>query len=252
MYKINDKEILIYDYITDGITARAVIDEFYKKSTYPAVLRINSYGGDVFEAIALYNWLKPCNVTVYVDGICASAASIIAMAGHVVMPRNTMMMIHNPIGYVYGDSEEMKKESEILDKIRENIASIYSEKTGQELSKIIELMQAESWMNGGEAKALGFADEVTGPIENKALRTYEDGVKAERERIRDLDELMSPGREEIISAAKYKTFRNASDIAVELVKQKPDMAGAVYAQTPGNIDAGDKVAEIINRMRGYK
>lgn len=252
MYQVKGNEILLYDDITEGKTARAVIEEYYKNNADPTAIRINSGGGDVFEGIALYNWLKPRNVTVYVDGICASAASIIAMAGRVVMPRNTMMMIHNPMGFVFGDSEEMKKQSEILDKIRDNLAGIYAEKTGLESTKIIEMMSAESWMNGNEAKALGFADEVIGAIENKAGLTYEDGVKAERKRIKELDELLIPGREEIISRAKYETFKNANDIAMELLRKPADMAGVIYANTPRAMDTGDKVAGIINRMRGYK
>lgn len=254
MYQIkNENEIYLFDYIEEGLTACQVMESLYKEGTEPAVIHINSSGGDVFEGIALYNFLKPRNVTVYIDGICASAASIIAMSGHVVMPRNALMMIHNPIGYTYGDSEEMRKQGEILDKIRDSLVMIYAEKTGLESEKIIGMMKSETWMSGAEAKSLGFADEVTGEIVNQKTLTYEDGVKAERERLKALDELMSPGREAVIQRAKYQDIRTANDIAFELLRARPsDMAEVIYANTPRAMETGNKVAEIINRMRGYK
>ncbi len=260
MYEIrNDNEIYLYDSIEEGYTGRKVIEQMNAGSTEPSVIHINSTGGDVFEAIALYNWLKPRKVTVYVDGICASAASVIAMSGHVVMPQNAMMMIHNPMGNVYGDSEDMRSMSEVLDKVRDSLVMIYAEKTGLESSKIVEMMKAESWMTGAEAKALGFADELTAPVTNKASLTYEDGVRAERERLRALDAIMSPGREGIINRAKYETYEKASDIAVEILSSQIDIlsrqsgsASSIYAAPKRGNEELDRLVSIINLARGYK
>lgn len=248
MYQIkNENEIYLYDDVTSGVTAREVIKAL-KESTGPVTLRINSHGGDGFEAIALYNVLKNYSVTVYVDGICASAASIIAMAGRVIMPSNSMMMIHNPAGMVTGESEDMRKLADVLDKIRDSIAEIYASKTGLGHDEIIEMMKAESWMTGAEAKALGFADEITGEIMNTSAQSFDDGVRAERERLKALDSLNAPGREGIIARAKYETFKNASEIAIDLLKAKSTTE--IYAVTKPEEDY-TAVAKIINKARGY-
>ena len=252
MYEIrNDSEIYLYDTIEEGYTGRRVIEMLNAGSAEPSVIHINSSGGDVFEAIALYNYMKPRKVTVYVDGICASAASVIAMAGHVIMPQNAMMMIHNPMGNVYGDSEDMRSMSEVLDKIRDSLVSIYAEKTGLESGKIIEMMKAESWMTGAEAKALGFADELTAPVTNKAVLTYEEGVRAERERVKSLLKLKASGYEsEILEAVD--TGESAQEVAFKIISRDSTRASVVYATTPAMNDAGEKIVSIINKARGYK
>ena len=124
---------------------------------------INSGGGDVFAGQAIYSILKRKNATktVYVDGLAASIASVIAMAGDkIIIPRNAMMMIHNPYTWTAGNSEELRKMADDLDKIRESIVNTYEDKTGLEREKIIELMDAETWMTAEDAKEYGFADEV--------------------------------------------------------------------------------------------
>lgn len=125
---------------------------------------INSGGGDVFAGQTIYSILKRKNATktVYVDGLAASIASVIAMAGDkVVIPRNAMIMIHNPYTWATGNAGELRKLADDLDKIRESIVNTYEDKTGLEREKIIELMDAETWMTADEAKDYGFADEVS-------------------------------------------------------------------------------------------
>ncbi len=124
---------------------------------------INSGGGDVFAGQTIYSILKRKNAikTVYVDGLAASIASVIAMAGdRIVIPRNAMIMIHNPYTFTAGNAEELRKMADDLDKIRESIVSTYEDKTGLDRKKIIELMDAETWMTADEAKEYGFADDV--------------------------------------------------------------------------------------------
>jgi ATP-dependent Clp protease protease subunit len=124
---------------------------------------INSPGGDVFAAAQIYNMLMdyPYDVTVKIDGLAASAASVIAMAGTLVeMSPVAMMMIHNPATIAIGDSEEMKKAVKMLDEVKESIMNAYEIRTGLSRDKISKLMDAESWFNARKAVELGFADKI--------------------------------------------------------------------------------------------
>lgn len=124
---------------------------------------INSPGGDVFAAAQIYNMLMDYqgNVKVKIDGLAASAASVIAMAGtEVLMSPVAMMMIHNPMTVAIGDSSEMQKASEMLAEVKESIMNAYEIKTGLSRSKISHLMDAESWFNAKKAVELGFADKI--------------------------------------------------------------------------------------------
>ena len=124
---------------------------------------INSPGGDVFAAAQIYNMLMDYkgNVTVKIDGLAASAASVIAMAGtEVQMSPVAVMMIHNPATIAIGDSSEMKKAIDMLDEVKESIMNAYEIKTGLSRSRISHLMDAESWFNAKKAVELGFADKL--------------------------------------------------------------------------------------------
>lgn len=124
---------------------------------------INSPGGDVFAAAQIYNMLMdyPSNVTVKIDGIAASAASVIAMAGTtVLMSPVSMLMIHNPSTIAIGDAEEMVRAKEMLDEVKESIMNAYEIKTDLSRTRISHMMDAESWMNAKKAVELGFADDI--------------------------------------------------------------------------------------------
>lgn len=124
---------------------------------------INSPGGDVFAANQIYNMLMDYKgkVTVKIDGIAASAASVIAMAGgDVFMSPVSMLMIHNPATIAIGDTEEMEKAIAMLEEIKESIINAYELKTGLSRAKISHLMDAESWFNARKAVELGFADGI--------------------------------------------------------------------------------------------
>jgi len=124
---------------------------------------INSPGGDVFAAAQIYNMLKEYTgaVTVKIDGIAASAASVIAMAGgEVLMSPVSMMMIHNPATIAWGDSEEMRRAKEMLDEVKLSIINAYEIKTGLSRVKLSHLMDSETWMNANKAVELGFADKI--------------------------------------------------------------------------------------------
>lgn len=124
---------------------------------------INSLGGDCFAAAQIYNMLMEYSgpVDVHIDGIAASAASVIAMAGnHVAISPVGMMMIHNPATVSIGDEREMKKAMEMLSEVKESIINAYELKTGLPRKQLSNMMNAESWMNAKKALELGFADSI--------------------------------------------------------------------------------------------
>lgn len=126
-------------------------------------LWINSPGGDVFAAAQIYNMLMDYqgDVHVIIDGLAASAASVIAMAGTIVsMSPVAMMMIHNPWTFAQGEAKDMAKVIEMLGEIKESIINAYELRTGLSRTKISHLMDSESWFNAKKAVELGFADKV--------------------------------------------------------------------------------------------
>ena len=137
---------------------------------------LNSPGGDCIAASQIYAMLMDYrgNVTVKIDGIAASAASVIAMAGtKVMMAPTALMMIHNPLTVAIGDSEEMQKAIAMLDEVKESIINAYEIKTGQSRAKISHLMDAETWLNANKAIELGFAD---GILEDEKKRIQPEDV----------------------------------------------------------------------------
>ena len=137
---------------------------------------LNSPGGDCIAASQIYAMLMDYrgNVTVKIDGIAASAASVIAMAGtKVMMAPTALMMIHNPLTVAIGDSEEMQKAIAMLDEVKESIINAYEIKTGQSRAKISHLMDAETWLNANKAIELGFAD---GILEDEKKRLQPEDV----------------------------------------------------------------------------
>lgn len=139
---------------------------------------INSPGGDVFAASQIYNMLKdyPGNTKVVVDGIAASAASVVAMSGDDIQISPTgLIMIHNPMTFAYGDSEEMKKAITMLSEVKEAIINAYESKTGLSRTKLSHMMDAESWFNAHKAVELGFADSIMFQ-ENTLMAPEDKGV----------------------------------------------------------------------------
>ena len=146
----------------DDVTPKAFRSEL-EAGKGDIVVWINSPGGDCVAAAQIYNMLMdyPGNVTVKVDGIAASAASVIAMAGtKVLMSPTAMMMIHNPLTVAIGDTAEMQKAIDMLSEVKESIINAYEIKTGLSRAKLSHLMDAETWMNAKKAIELGFADDL--------------------------------------------------------------------------------------------
>ena len=146
----------------DEVTPRLFKDEL-QSCQGDITVWINSPGGDVFAAAQIYNMLMDYkgNVTVKIDGLAASAASVIAMAGtEVLISPVAMMMIHNPMTVAIGDSEEMQRAIEMLSEVKESIINAYEIKSGLSRAKISRLMDAESWFNAKKAIEMGFADKL--------------------------------------------------------------------------------------------
>jgi ATP-dependent Clp protease protease subunit len=146
----------------DDVTPQLFRDELNAGSGDITVW-INSPGGDCVAAAQIYNMLMNYkgNVTIKIDGIAASAASVIAMAGtKVIMSPVSMMMIHNPATTAFGDSADMQKAIAMLDEVKESIINAYEIKTGLSRTKLSHLMDAETWMDANSAIEMGFADEI--------------------------------------------------------------------------------------------
>lgn len=160
----------------DSATPEMLRDEL-KEHTGDLTVSLNSGGGDVFAGVAMYNALRKHdgNVTVRVDGLAASIASVIAMAGDkIVMSPGAMMMIHKPWTLAIGDANEMDKVKEVLNSIEKSMLPIYTARTGKSEAEIQDMLNAETWMTAQEAVDLGFADEA---IDAKEGVSISDAVK---------------------------------------------------------------------------
>ncbi|MCL6456500.1 MAG: Clp protease ClpP [Gorillibacterium sp.] len=340
----NSAELLLYGPISeeswwgDEVTPKQFADELKSLGDVSELtVRINSGGGDVFAGQAIHSLLRShqAKVTVYVDGLAASIASVIAMAGDtVVMPRNAMMMIHNPWTIGWGNANDFRRIADDLDKIRESIIAAYQDKSSIEREKLIELLDAETWLTAEEALEYGLVDEiderksisasmkggmlvmngvtfdVTGfknvpniidtttanSTEGKGVNIqmeltpdilakqypdiynavkqegYNEGVKAERERFKALQELEAPGCEEILNQARYETGETAEQVAIKVVNVLKSsganrLAAAIQDAAPLNQidyqpviqvkdDEASKVisamAQAANKKRGVK
>ena len=172
-----EAEIAIYDEIGfGGVSAKTFLAELKKLSGQRVHLRINSVGGSVVEGAAIYNALRrhKGGLVVHIDALAASMASVIAMAGdETLIADNALVMIHNPWGMTMGDADELRKEADILDKLKATLVNAYVRKTGMEAEQVAQMMDDETWLDATEAVALGFADAIEDGIEAAASITPE-------------------------------------------------------------------------------
>lgn len=169
----NEADIFIYDEIGYwGVTAKQFVSDLKALGDISHInLHINSPGGDVFDGIAIFNALKHhgATITVHIDGLAASMASVIAMVGNpVIMPENTMMMIHKPWGFAGGDANDMRDYADLLDRIENVLIPAYADKTGKSAEVIASMLEDETWLDGKECLAMGFADQVTPSLQAMA------------------------------------------------------------------------------------
>ncbi len=204
-------ELLIYGRIggggwfSDGVSASDVAAALKELGPGPVNVRINSGGGDVFDGVAIHSLLAAHAgaITVYVDGLAASAASFIMLAGdRVVAARNSFIMIHDAMTLVFGAKARMQRTIDLLDKVSDNIADMYSEKAGEDVAywraKMEENGEDGVWYTGNEAYHAGLVDEITGASDEDEERTQNflsgwvnilpDDVKARFENSRKREE----------------------------------------------------------------
>jgi len=173
----NEIEVMIYDDIgLWGITAKQLIEDFnaVDDGESPVVIAINSPGGDLFDGFALNAWIDRLGArgTVRIDGMAASAASVIAVGGHkVVISQSAMMMIHNPYTFAYGNADDLRKSADMMDKARDGIIAAYRRKASAiDEAALIQMLDDETWMSAEEAVSFGFADAiVTSPAVKACL-----------------------------------------------------------------------------------
>ena len=170
----SESEISIYDDIGEwGISAADFIRDIGAIKSRNIMLRINSGGGSVFDGVAIFNAIRrhPANVTAYIDGIAASAASFVAMAADkVVMSPHSTMMIHEASGGCIGNAADMRDLADRLDMLSDTIASIYAERSGGTTEEWRARMKTETWMTDREAVSMGLADGIDGEDEPEYRR----------------------------------------------------------------------------------
>ena len=202
----------------DEITPKMFKDELVSGDG-DIVVWINSPGGDCVAASQIYALLMdyPHDVTVKIDGIAASAASVIAMAGtQVLMAPTSLMMIHNPLTVAIGDTEEMQKAIAMLDEVKESIINAYEIKTGQSRAKISHLMDGETYMNANKAVELGFAD---GILED-AKRDHSEDVVFAFSRRAVTNSLMNKLTHKAAPKAEQKKQEAPSGVSITEAMQK--------------------------------
>lgn len=178
-------ELLIYDVIGEswdgsGVSDVSVLAALANAGDVDVTVRINSPGGDLWAGLAIYNALTAHKgkVTTVVDGVAASAASFIAMAGAVrEMRQASMMMVHQARSLSYGTADDMTKTGALLAKVDGQLTAIYAARCGITAEAVAEMLAAETWFTADEAKAAGFCDSVTTPTEAPAAPQNRAGVQ---------------------------------------------------------------------------
>lgn len=210
-----DGTIASESWFDDDITPKMFKEELFSGSG-PITIWINSPGGDCIAASQIYSMLMDYQgeVTVKVDGIAASAASVIAMAGNkVLMAPTALLMIHNPSMAAFGDHNDMAKAIDILNEVKESIINAYEIKTGQSRAVLSHLMENETWMNAKKAIELHFADGILedskkeSPVEAYAFASKEFDMQL-------VNKIASKTRKEV------KTGRNISELKNKLTTIK--------------------------------
>jgi ATP-dependent Clp protease, protease subunit len=238
--KAGETTVYIYDEISYwGVDAQTFVKEFNAIDSDTIHLRVNSPGGSVFDGTTIFNAIKQhkSKVTAHVDGLAASIASVIVLAAdEVLMAENAFYMIHEPWSIMAGSADELRKEAELLEKVRGTIAKTYMDKTGKEEEEILALMAEETWMTAEEALEFGFIDSIYSPdeVDDKAKTLFDltvfdnvpDKLKGKKEiTAKDLeDTLRSAGctqkQAKAIISEGFKTDQR--DVAVKPDKKVVD------------------------------
>lgn len=164
----DNAEVLLFDEIgLWGITAKDFIDQVKATGAKKLTVRINSPGGSVFDGLAIYNYLASlADVTTIVEGVAASMASVIALAGKTrKIAENSFFMVHSPWSAVAGTADDMRETADLLDKLAASLAGIYAKRTGKTDEEVKAWMETDTWFSGSEALSAGLATEITAPVQ---------------------------------------------------------------------------------------
>jgi ATP-dependent Clp protease, protease subunit len=219
------------------------------------VVKINSQGGDVFAGLHIYQVLKEhkAHITVRVEGLAASIAHTIAMAGDkVIMPKGSMMMMHNPWTYAAGEANQLRQTADVLDSIRDALVEVYVAKTGLDEEEIKSLLDSETWMTSSQAVERGFADEIEENLQISACirgkTAVINGVEMDWSKFEDAPELpkeagAKPSVQDKVSAVLASRPKPepkpepkqqpiaSNEMTIEmLASQHPDLYAAVLAE----------------------
>ena len=257
-YNIQNKasetaDIYIFDEIgMYGVTAQDFIGEIKELKNTPINLRINSLGGDVFNGMAIYNVIKKreAKTTVYIEGIAASIATIIALgADEVVMSENSLFMIHNAWGGTMGDAKDMRKSAETLEKISTELTEIYMKKTGLSYDVVSNMMDEETWLNSEEAYELGFVDTISDAIKIAAKYDVSKFKNITNEQIQNKLNININNRKMTNELKEW--FNNKVEEIVAAVKSDVKVSEDVAEDTAITVNLGDN-EEIMNKISDFE
>ena len=278
-YNIQNKadktaDIYIFDEIgTYGVTAQEFITDIKGLKDMPINLRINSLGGDVFDGMAMYNVIKrrEAKTTVYIEGIAASIATIIALgADEVVMAENSLFMIHNAWGGTMGDAKDMRKSAATLEKISAELTEIYVKKTGLSYDRVAEMMDEETWLNAEEALELGFINAISDAIKIAAKYDVSKFKNITNEEIQnkfniniknkkmtnELKEWFNSKVEEIVAAVKSDVKVSeevAKDTAITVsLSDNDEIMNKISDFEAKNIELSDKLTSLESELATAK
>lgn len=238
----------------DDVTPQLFKDELNAGSGDITVW-INSPGGDCVAAAQIYNMLSNYKgkVTVKIDGIAASAASVIAMAGDTVLVSPvSMLMIHNPATIAWGDHAEMQKAIDMLSEVKESIINAYVLKTGLSRPKLSHLMDAETWMDANKAVELGFADEIMARAKAEPEKKPEEG-EGDTDGEEDEDKKFPPPASSMLYSCRAVTNALLNKMAAKYGGEKPKADIQSQAQIPAaDTETGRSVDALMERLNLLK
>jgi len=257
-YNIQNKagastDVYIFDEIGMwGVTAQNFISDIKDLKDTPINLRINSLGGDVFDGLAIYNVIKKrtAKTTVYIEGIAASIATIIALgADEVVMSENSLFMIHNASGGAMGESKDLQKTAEVLNKITRQLAEVYESKTGLSQETIQDMMDEETWLNAQEAFELGFIDTISDAIKIAAKYDVSKFKNITQEEIKNKLSININNKKMTNELKDW--FNSKVEEIVASVKGEVKVSTDVAEQTAITVNLGDN-EEITNKISEFE
>ena len=242
-------EISIYDEIGDyGTSAKQFIEDLKSVGSKDITIRMNSVGGSVFDGLAIYNVLRSHQgyVKVKIEGLSASIASIIALAGDdIEMAENGFFMIHNPFGKSMGGADDMRKTADLLDKIKQELINIYANKTQLSEETISSMMDEETWLTSQEAKEMGFIDGITEPIKIAASFDFSKFTNVDAKEVNNRLQLITNIKKTKMTEELKSWFNGVKEEIVNAVK------GEVVAEAPAKEEVSVVLSdneEIVNKL----